>query len=352
MHFKKKVNHYRRHLMTRLTKRIGQSNLKTNDTSKKHLVKRVLVCRPNHRLGNLLLITPLLQEITELFPNAKIDVVVQGGLAPILFKEYENSDRIISLPKKGLKYPFQYVKGVLSIRKNKYDIAISAVKSSSSGRLFTLFSKSEYKIFGEDDDQYLSDKYDDYSHIAKKQVYGFREYLYQLGYPEITRPVAPLNLKLSDAERLKGQQIVDNLVGNDKKTICIFTFATGHKCFLECWWADFYARLQKEFPDYNIIEILPKENVSQIQFKAPSFYSGDVREIAAVIASTKLFIGADSGIMHLSCASGAPTVGLFSVTKVDKYKPYFNGTPLDTRVKDLDASMTLINTVLSKHQLN
>jgi hypothetical protein len=37
----------------------------------------------------------------------------------------------------------------------------------------------------------------------------------------------------------------------------------------------FYAALLQEFPDYNIIEILPVENVSQIEFKAPTFYSNE-----------------------------------------------------------------------------
>ncbi|MGR7813460.1 glycosyltransferase family 9 protein [Lacinutrix undariae] len=350
MGFKKKINKYRRRLMNRLTKRIGQASLKNIDVSKKHDIKRVLVCRPNHRLGNLLLTTPLIQEINILFPNAKIDVVVQGGLAPILFQEYKNVDKIISLPKRAFKFPLQYAKGVLSIKKNRYDIAINAVKGSSSGRLFTLFSNSKYKIFGEEDDQFFSEKYSDYNHIAKQQVYGLREYVYKLGYPQITRPVAALDLKLSETELLAGKKNVDNLVDNDKETICIFTFATGAKCFLECWWGAFYERLKKEYPNYNIIEILPKENVSQIQFKAPSFYSRDIREIAAVIANTKVFIGADSGIMHLSCASGAPTVGLFSVTKVGKYKPYCNGVPLDTRITDLDASMILINNMLQKNK--
>jgi hypothetical protein len=55
----------------------------------------------------------------------------------------------------------------------------------------------------------------------------------------------------------------------------------------------FYALLQR-ISDYNIIEILPVENVSQIAFKSPVFYSKDIREIGAVIANTEIFIGADN----------------------------------------------------------
>ena len=34
------------------------------------------------------------------------------------------------------------------------------------------------------------------------------------------------------------------------------------------------------------------------------------------------FVGADSGMMHLASAAQLPVVGLFSVTKTDKYAPY------------------------------
>ena len=53
-------------------------------------VKRILITRPNGRLGNLLLITPLLQEIEAIFPDAKIDLFVKGGMASSLFRNYHN----------------------------------------------------------------------------------------------------------------------------------------------------------------------------------------------------------------------------------------------------------------------
>ena len=334
--------------MKRLTKHVGNSHFKNIDLSKKHAIKRVLITRPNHRLGNLLLTTPLLQEIENRFPEAKVDVVVQGGLAPILFENYKNVDKIITLPKRAFKFPMQYVRGVLSIRKQKYDMAINGVMDSSSGKLFALFSKSKYKVFGEEEDDDLKLKYSDYTHFAKQQVYSLREYLYKLGYDFISEPIAPLSLKLSSEELSSGENIVKDLVKNDKKTMCIFTFATGAKCYPESWWLPFYERLKMEYADYNIIEILPVENVSQIQFKAPSFYSKDVREIAAVIANTEVFVGADSGIMHLASASGGRTVGLFSVTTIGKYEPYNNGVALDTTSTDINGYIEVINKVLSR----
>lgn len=88
------------------------------------------------------------------------------------------------------------------------------------------------------------------------------------------------------------------------------------------WWKSFYNLLVINFPQYNILEILPVENKSQIDFVGHSIYSSDIRELASVIANSSIFIGADSGIMHLAVSSRAHTIGLFSGDFIKKYKPY------------------------------
>jgi hypothetical protein len=44
-------------------------------------------------------------------------------------------------------------------------------------------------------------------------------------------------------------------------------------------------------------------------------------EVAAVIARSALFIGNDSGLMHLAAATGTPTLGLFGPSSVEQYGP-------------------------------
>ena len=44
-------------------------------------------------------------------------------------------------------------------------------------------------------------------------------------------------------------------------------------------------------------------------------------EIAAFLSRSDLFVGNDSGLMHLAAASGAPTLGLFGPTNPDEYAP-------------------------------
>ncbi|MDN3710364.1 hypothetical protein QW060_26425 [Myroides ceti] len=65
-------------------------------------VKRVLISRPNNRLGNQLMMTPLVHEVIDTFPNCTIDLFVRGTLSPIIFENYKEVETIYNLPKKLL----------------------------------------------------------------------------------------------------------------------------------------------------------------------------------------------------------------------------------------------------------
>ena len=322
MSFKKKINAFRRKTTRAITGGIGKS--KAGAAIKKiqpAAVKTILINRPNHRLGNLLLITPLVQELIEQFPNCRIDLFVKGGLSPIIFENYPQIDRIIRLPKKPFKEPGKYLKVWATIRNRKYDLVVNVDKGSSSGRISTKVARSTYKIFGDEHESILTD-FPDGIHIAKRPVYLLRANIEGYNHNAQTQPMPVLNIKLTEQELAKGKEILDGLVSAERKTISIFTYATGNKCYTPEWWEQFYEALKNRFSEYNILEVLPAENVSQLGFKIPHFYSMDVREIASLIANTHFFVGADSGMMHLASASLAATVGLFSVTNMAVYEPY------------------------------
>lgn len=310
--------------MRGLTKNIGDSTIMPCVAPGQEInIKRVLISRPNNRLGNLVLMTPLVQELNETFPDAKVDLFVRGGLGPIIFKNFKNVDRIIQLPKKPWSHLIDYTGSWFRLRNRRYDLVINVVKNSSSGRLSTKFAAAPYKIFG-DLHAETEAQYHDHTFVAKYPVYNLRRYLSFMGIDRVAFPVPPLDIKLDAAERASGKALMQQLNGNTNPTIALFTFATGWKCYPPEWWEPVYARLQSEFTDYNIVEVLPMENVSQINFKAPSFYSRDIRELGSFIAAADVFIGADSGIMHLSSAVKTPTVGLFHVTDPHTFGPYDN----------------------------
>lgn len=347
MTFKTRINEIRRWFMQGITKHVGSEykepkvgDLKISD------IKKVLIIRPNHRLGNQLLLTPIVQEVINTFPNCELDLFVKGGVANPVFENYKEINNIIQLPKKPFSNLVTYAKGWVSIKNTQYDLVINGDKNSSSGRLLTQISKAKFKIFGHPYEE-IKSKYDDYEHISKYPVYNLRHYLKKLGLPENNAPIPLLDIKLKESEIATGKKILDEIIKNEKKTICLYTNATGDKCYSEDWWITFYTRLQNEYPEYNIIEMLPIENISKINFKAPHFYSKDIREMAAIIKNTSIFIAADNGVMHLASASLTPTVGFFSVTSTYLYAPHGNGSiALNTNESSIDDWFKAISKIL------
>ncbi|MGC6430858.1 MAG: glycosyltransferase family 9 protein [Jejuia sp.] len=349
MAFKNWINHHRRKFMTALTKRVGGSHLEPSpEVGKKIKIKKVLIVRPNHRLGNQLLTTPLVQEVEALFPDCNIDIFAKGGVAFPVFENYSSVDKIYKLPRKPFSNLSKYAMCWVSITRKRYDLVINGDGNSSSGRLLTNLAKAPLKVFG---DMYpeVESRHLDYQHISKYPIYNLRFYLSKLGYPDEQRNVPLLNIKLTSEEITKGKSILENLINNDKPTICIYTNATGDKCYSEEWWEAFYYKLQKTFDKtYNIIEMLPIENISKINFQSPNFYSKDIREMGGVLANTAVFIAADNGVMHLASAAMTTTVGLFSGNNQAIYGPYGNRSlALHTKVKSQDDCIEAIKKVLS-----
>ena len=347
MKFKNRINIIRRNIMRSMTKNIGSSysepkkgEIKISD------IKKVLIIRPNHRLGNQLLLTPLVQEVIHMFPNCEIDLFVKGGVAHPVFENYKEINTIIKLPRKPFDNVYKYAKSWISVKRKTYDLVINADRNSSSGKLLTQLAKAKIKVFGEVDET-IKDQYEDHEHISKYPIYNLRHYFSKLGFENDTSEMPLLDIKLSEEEISKGKDILKDIVKNNKNTICIYTNATGNKCYSETWWEMVYSRLLKEYPDYNIIEMLPIENISKINFKAPNFYSQDIREMGAIINNTNIFISADNGVMHLASASLIPIVGFFSRTKKNTYGPYGNGSvALDTNETNIEDWFTEINRIL------
>ena len=285
---------------------------------------KVLITRPNHRLGNQLLITPLIQEINKQFPNCKIHLIVNGNLSYILLSNYHCVETIFNLPKKPFNNIIDYLIKSIILISNQYNIAIVGCEDSNSSKIFVKLSRAKFKIYNSG-----TTKLNRPEHIAKIPIYNLRKFLDPSDY--LTDRYPKLSIKLSRQEIEKGNQRIKALFNSNKKTICIFTFATGNKCLSKKWWLKFYKELKTEFTNFNVLEILPNENVSQINYESVHFYSNNLREIASVIENSVVFIGADSGIMHLSSSTNTTTFGLFNVTDPKTYGPYGgNNIPLDT----------------------
>ena len=286
---------------------------------------RILVCRPNGRLGNTLLVTPLIQELEALFPGAEIDIVTACGAAFDIFRQYRSVRTIYFFPKRTWWRP---VRAFLDSRRTRYDLVIDVCAVSWTGRMWARAMRGAAKVgfVGMKHGVGLTFGLNERSappHMAQSPVDLVRK-AFAAGLSGDARPMPLLDVKLTAAEREFGADKLGQLIGEQGKStpvLGVFANATGAKNLSAEFWIELVRRLRAEHPAMRVVEILPADGRARLP-NYPGYFSTDVRRMAAVIGALDWFVSADCGVMHLGVASGAPTLGLFVASDVAKYAPY------------------------------
>lgn len=290
-------------------------------------IHRVLICRPNHRLGNAVLISALLAEVEALYPGAEIDLVSGGDAAQSLFGDRFLVRRVFSLPRKVARHLWSTIVLLRQLRSDSYDLAIDACNGSQSGRLLLAIVKARFKLGFPDASTRTGSAWQGWScseHMGQRSVF-----LLRAAYAgEVEGPCTPLNLRLSDTEVQQAKQALQAILhashqpATRRPVIGMFANATGAKRYGEDWWTRFVSALLVCQPDLLIVDLVAEHGRTQLGGNFASYYTRNLRRLASVIVNMDGFISADCGVMHLAAASGTPTLGLFSVTSSKKYGPY------------------------------
>ncbi|MEO8746973.1 MAG: glycosyltransferase family 9 protein [Rhodanobacter sp.] len=273
--------------------------------------------------------TPLLVELQRVLPDATVDIVSAGDSAADLFRGFANVRHSYVLSRRMVRHPIAIVRTVLRIRRARYDLAIDPCEASQSSRFLVAAANATHvlgvprqSIAGPEDAQ-LARRAP--AHMAQWPVFLVRHAFER--YPAAPDEVYPaLTVKLAPDERARGRRVLDGLLRDQnaasaKFVIGVFAEATGAKRYDQAWWERFIAAFRAECI-CAIVEIAPPDGRARLASGFPVFSSPSPREVAAVIANMTGFVCADSGVMHLASASGTPTVGLFSITDLAKYRPY------------------------------
>lgn len=284
-------------------------------------IHRILVCRISHTLGNTLLLTPLISELAEVYPGAEIDVVTRYPAAEEIFGSFDRIRRIYRLPRHGLSALWRLAKVVRAIRSNRYDLAIDTSACSQSDRAYVMLANAARKVgFSSKEAGALTHVVPvpaGVRHVGQLPVHLLRS---AIGREGDTYP--PLSVDLTPDERVQGKRTLEKLVGGDGPVLGVFTLATGGKHLGAQWWGRFVRRVEILRPGLRIVELISLHGESMLEDQYPSFYSSDIRSLAAVLSGLSWFVSADCGVMHLACASGVPTVGLFRGTDIAEWGPY------------------------------
>ncbi|MGA9364114.1 MAG: glycosyltransferase family 9 protein [Bacteroidota bacterium] len=293
---------------------------------RKENVKQILVIELT-KLGDLVSTLPLFTSLKESFPHATIAVMVQPNHEGLLSLVPEISTALSSPLSQHL---WSILQSVNLVRRGKFDLVISASPSVRHG-ILVLLSGAKYK-FG-----YLEFSRAKVVHLQPHRIrsVGFRM------PQEVSRPPSnlaerpsqlceALGIRPPDARpslgflrksSIDGAEAIRTLgLGDGVSFIVVHPFAGWS---YRTWAIENFEQLIHRILDSHadwLFVIGGDHDRSRLKFLVERFSEErrvrfciglPLNELAEVIARARLFIGADSGPLHVATAVGTPSIGLF-----------------------------------------
>ncbi len=280
-------------------------------------VNRVLVVRLRS-IGDTVLTTPSLDALRRFLPNARIDILLEDWVAPVL-QGFDAVDNVLSFKKDDLK---SRLKMALQIRRNKYDAVINLHGGTTSG-FFVRASSAKYRIGY---DFYRYQRF--YTHIfpiadcikfwqsdklhSAEQMLGL---LGLAGIPIEDKPKSRLNVITNYELRITNYALLHPVAAFDTKQWATENFARVAEYLSEKGLQIVAVATKK------VREVLEKlQNLAKVSIKA--FDDLSLPEITALASNAEIFIGNDSGIAHIAAAVQTPSVVIFGSSNRTHWRPW------------------------------
>jgi ADP-heptose:LPS heptosyltransferase len=290
-------------------------------------ISTVLVCRINGRLGNTLMLTPMLRRLHELLPHAAIDVAIAYADARELLEGMPGVRRIVVFPHRGgARLIWRYLRAVHSLRTCHYDLAIDPTPASTSNRITLMLCRALRRAGFAADSQWAPLTHavvlpQEIVHRAVQPVFMVARLLGASHDPGSVR----LWLPLSALQKEAGVAAIARAVGANADAVInacgFFAHASGRKALDPSWWRVFWQAFLALEPEALPVEFLQPQHCVPIDPHFAHVRFSSLRAMAGAIAATRVFISADTGPMHLACCTPVPTVGLFRATSPHLYRP-------------------------------
>ncbi|MDD3044116.1 MAG: lipopolysaccharide heptosyltransferase II [Candidatus Delongbacteria bacterium] len=283
--------------------------------------KKILVIQTAF-LGDVILITPLLRSLKNIYPGSHIDVLVIPQTSGVL-ENNPNIRKIISLDKRKNKI-CSFFKALRELKKENYDMAVSP-HSSITNAMLMLFAKIPRRI-GFDRRLarlFLTDKVPHENNILK-----ISKNLQLLSIFSDEKFNIQTELFPSSDMFLKADGLLSELKLQNSKTIAI---SPGSVWFTKRWPQKYYKTLINFLTSMNFkVVLIGSKNERTLCEEVKSEINCinlagtlSVLESAAVISKCDLAITNDSGVLHIANAVKTDVLSFFGPTvKNIGYSPF------------------------------
>ena len=297
--------------------------------------KSILVLRLRY-LGDIVRMTPVLRNLRAAYPNAHIGFLCDENYANVL-ETNTDFDELLPMPKKRdsesqLAYLFRYITFLLSLRKAGWEVAYDYQMSSRTHLLWKLVGIPEVRFDG----IYMWRKkyWPANYHISKKltdsEAHVGDRYLSFLEAYGIPCPFRGLvwNIRAEDHQGA-AKWIAAAKAGSEDPVVIIHP---GSRVLPRQWPAERFAELITGLASFSRLRFIiiggPTEQAQVRRIKELTNVELIVIDevlslpvMAAILAEMALFIGHDSGPMHVASAVGTPIVALCGSQAISQWCP-------------------------------
>ncbi len=281
-------------------------------------------------VGDCILTTPLACALRKHFPDAFIAWVVQGGAAGVL-EGHPAIDRVVVVKKGWMRSPQEVARLRQTLRSLQFDVSLDPQSLTKSAVAAWLSGAPRRIGFARPTGRELATLLNNQT-VAPSSTHVvdcYLELLHPLGValesPKFEIPVRPAAARsigdFVEAMHLQGGYAVVN---------------PGAGWESKLWPAERFgkvARFLGEQASLPSVVVWSGERERQWAetivarsggnaFLAPST---TLPQLGALVAQTRLFVGSDTGPLHLAASMGAPCVGLYGPTRPEVCGPYGEG---------------------------
>jgi len=290
-------------------------------------VRRVLVVRLRS-IGDTVLATPSLHALRRFLPGARIDVLLEDWVAPLLEGSTE-VDRVVTVRRKSKSARLRVAR---RLRAENYDVVYN-LHGGSTAALLTRATGARERV-GYGDYAYASL----HNHAAppsselwgRGQTHSAEQQLALLGWtgvPVTDRPATRLAVTHAAAVRV-AQRLREAGVGEGDAFALVHPAAAFDT---KTWAAEKFARVVEHLAERGIGAVAvaaPDESrvIEDVRARARaplvSFTDLSLPELTALAARASLFVGNDSGVAHVAAAVRTPQVVVFGSSNVAHWRPW------------------------------
>ncbi len=285
--------------------------------------KKILLVRPE-MMGDTILLTPVISLIKKYLPETKIFMLLQHPMEEVIKNNQEVAGCILT--KKNLNL-FEYLQLVAKIKQEKFDLSIVFEDNPTPNLALLCFLAGIPNRIGDKSRLLYSWIYNKgaWLNSADPKLHHIELYLDLLKPLNLPLEYLPLKLNLETQAENKIRDLLPVKKSAAEKFIGLHIgTGGGNKALLPKTYAEIAAGLQEKLHGKIILIGGGKElstlNGMQKYLKQPFIDTVNklsLQELFALIKNLDLFIGVDSGPLHIAAALKIPIIAIYTAKDVN-----------------------------------